>query len=326
MKYFVALLLLFFSCSNQENITNNNTKDQKPQPTGFVYFRLSDQDTIRYLDATDSVFYALPVTVKGLKSFDVSADGQILIMTDLSRIYVYDLLTRRVLKSVQPAFPPVGKITVNKDGRIAVYETMYHGRLQLALFFTDSENSLIIDSLSTESASSPLISPSGRLVAFKQTNGLYLAVLSNFQKVRLWNSPLVPDDFSPAEGYLSAEGLIFDLIRASKYPGSHAGKVKFISNYEVIWNQEPGGIFKKTTLSGSSETFLFNVQYQVQDFTLAPDNRFLVAVHFDGTALVFTVYDYLDRQLEYSRSFPAQNGQVVKGLKWPLKPSDFSGE
>ncbi len=326
MKYFVALLLLLFSCSNQENVTSNDTKDQKPQPTGFVYFRLSDQDTIRYLDAADSVFYVLPVAVKGLKSFDVSADGQMLVMTDLTRIYLYDLLTRRVLKTVKPAFPPVGKITVNKDGKIVVYETMFHGRLQLALFFADSENNLIIDSLNTESASDPLISPSGRLVAFKQTDGLYVSVLSNFQKVRLWNSPLAPDDFSPAERYLSARGLVFDLIHPSKYPGEHTGRVKFISNYELIWNQEPGEIFKKATLSGSAETFLFSLQNRAQDFALAPDGRFMVAVHFDGTALAFTVYDYLDRQLEYSRSLPVRSGQSVLGLKCPLKPSGFTEE
>ncbi len=322
----VVFLLTLLSCRSfdEPSVKKSMTK---PRASGNIYFRIGGRDSVFYLDADKREFKALPIRFPHLWDFDISKDGNWLLVAYGTHIDRYNLLKLRKDYSRQVSFPPYGKITVGRYGRVIIYETQYQARRQLAVLYIETGENFILTSVGQGAAFDPLLAPSGQEYAWSQYDGLYFARLNQTKPVRLSGAAITAEDFSPSGTYLTAGGQIYDVRALSPYPGKHGGHLRFIDDYYLI-QQKPADSdsLQKINISGTKRTFLFRTGIAITNFTVGNGQRFVVAVcdAADAQDFLFYAYDFVDLEKEFTLSFPRMRQEKIDKLVWPLRPSSLA--
>ncbi len=322
----ISVVLILVNCSNFDEPSVKKSLS-KPKAAGNIYFSISGTDSIFYLDADDRSFKSLPITLHQMWDFDISQDGNWLLVAQGSQMDRYNLLKLRHDYSRTLKFQPRGRISCNKDGRVIIYETEYHATRRLAVLYIETGDNFVLNSANNGAAYAPLIAFSGQEYAWTQYDGLYYGRLNQTQPVRIANQPVEPEDFSPSGLYLTADGKIFDLRAFSQYPGKQGGRLRFIDDYFLV-QQKPtdSDSLQKINISGTERTFLFRTGQPIIDFRIADGQRFVVSVSAaaDAETLFFFIYDFVDLQKEFSLSFPTGRQTKLKKLIWPVRPSSLT--
>ncbi len=327
---FVAAALILWgmyvtACQSTDDDLSIKSSLTKPKPSGKIYFSLTNVDSVFYLDADRLEFGRMPLTIDHLWDFDVSKDGNWLLVLHGQQIDRINLLKFRIDYSVHLDLPPIGKLTCEKYGSVALYETTQNAQKRIAIVYVESGENFLLKSNGDFSAYSPLMQPLGRAFAWTQNDGLYYSKIGQQSIIKLSDAPLIPIDFSPSGNYLSSGGEIFDLYALSRYPGEHGGKLKFIDDYNLI-QQKPlnADSLQRINISGTERVFLFRTHLPIVDFVVSDGQRFVLAVSQDDDQLLFDAYDFVDREKEFHLIFPTRQGQLKK-LLWPMRPSSLSG-
>ncbi len=322
----LVLIIALFSCRSfdEPSVKKSMTK---PKASGNIYFSISGRDSVFYLDADNRKFKALPMRFAQLWDFDVSKDGNWLLVAYGTHIDRYNLLKLRKDYSRQVSFPPYGKITVGRYGRVIIYETQYQARRQLAVLYIETGENFILTSVGQGAAFDPLLAPSGQEYAWTQYDGFYFTRLNQNKPVQIASAPIIAEDFSPSGTYLTAGGQIYDVRALSPYPGKHGGHLRFIDDYFLI-QQKPVDCdsLQKINISGTSRTFLFRTGTPILNFVVGSGQRFVVSVSAaaDTQDFLFYVYDFVDLQKEFSIHFPRTRQSKLNKLVWPLRPSSLT--
>jgi hypothetical protein len=322
---FVLWGLFASACQSTDDDLSIKPSLTKPKPSGKIYFSLTNVDSVYYLDADRQEFGRFPLTIDHLWDFDVSKDGNWLLVLHGQQIDRINLLKFRIDYSVHLKLPPIGKLTCEKKGSVALYETTQNAQKRIAIVYVESGDNFLLKSKGDLSAYAPLIQPSGGAFAWTQNDGLYYSKIGQQSIFKLSDAPLISLDFSPSGNYLSSGGEIFDLYALSKYPGEHGGKLKFIDDYNLI-QQKPihSDSLQRINISGTARVSLFQTHLPIVDFVISDGQRFVLAVSQDDDRLLFDAYDFVDREKEFHLIFPTRQGQLKK-LLWPMRPASLTG-
>lgn len=327
LKNMMAACILSFSLlfllSNCQSFDEPGVKPSKtkPAPSGNIYFRLAGVDSIYFLDTETREFKRLALPLNHLWDFDVSGDGNWLLIAHGNKIERMNLLKFTFDYSRTPSILPNGQISCNRDGRVVIYETQYELKKRVAILYVESGDNFVLKSDGDFAAYNPLLNPAGQAYAWTQNSGLYYAKLNQSSFIKLYDRAILPESFSPSGNYLTSDGHIFDLFTLSIYPGNHGGKLKFIDDYNLI-QQKPADAdsLQRINISGTERVFLFRTHIPIVDFVISDSQRFVASVSADDSELLFTVFDFVDLEKEFEAAFPIRQKKLSK-LIWPLKPS-----
>ncbi len=314
------------ACQSTDDDLSIKPSLTKPKPSGKIYFSLTNVDSVFYLDADRLEFGRMPLTIDHLWDFDVSKDGNWLLVLHDQQIDRINLLKFRIDYRVHLDLPPIGKLTCEKYGSVALYETTQNAQKRIAIVYVESGDNFLLKSNGNFSAYAPLMQPLGGGFAWTQKDGLYYSKIGQQSIVKLSDAPLIPIDFSPSGNYLSSGGEIFDLYALSRYPGEHGGKLKFIDDYYLI-QQKPlnSDSLQRINISGTERVSLFQTHLPIVDFVISDGQRFVLAVSQDDDQLLFDAYDFVDKEKEFHLTFPTRQGQLKK-LLWPMRPASLSSD
>ncbi|RLD15501.1 hypothetical protein DRI50_04020 [candidate division KSB1 bacterium] len=322
----LAALILILSCNNfdEPSVKKSHTK---PKPAGNIYFKFSGIDSIYFLDTERHQFKTVNIAVPQLWDFDISQDGNWLLVAYGSYIDRYNLLKFHRDYSRKVEFLPRGRITCNGDGRVIIYETEYHAQRRLAVLYIETGDNFILSSANDGAAFAPKIAHSGNEYAWTQYDGLYYGRINQIIVQRLSPKSIEAEDFSPSGVYLAADGDIFDVRSFSKYPGEHGGHLRFIDDYFLI-QQKPSDSdsLQKINISGTERTYLFHTGMPIINFAVSNSQRFVIAVCTspDAERFLFYVFDFVDLEDEFNLSFPVVRQAALSKLIWPVPPSSSS--
>ena len=323
---FVLLLVMLTNCSNFDEPSVKKSQ-AKPKASGNIYFSLSGKDSIYFLDTDQHKFDSFTISIPQLHDFDISQDGNWLLVAYGSHIDRYNLLKFRRDYSRKVQFLPTGRITVNRDGRVVIYETQYQAMRRLAVLYIETGDNFILKSANDGAAFAPKIAPSGQEYAWSQYDGLYYGKLNQTNPVRISSANIQAEDFSPSGTYLAADGDIFDVRALSKYPGEHGGHLRFIDDYFLI-QQKPADSdsLQKISISGGERTFLFRTGQPIINFVVGSGQRFVASVSTtpDAENLLFYIFDFVDLEKEFTMNFHTGPQVKLNKLIWPLRPSSSS--
>lgn len=330
-KFFCAAFLLTVSlilthCSSFDEPSVKKS-ESKPKASGNIYFNLAGIDSIYFLDADQRQFSSFSIPLPQLWDFDISQDGNWLLVAYGSQIDRYNLLKFRRDYSRVLKYLPRGKITVNQDGRVVIYETEYQAARRLAVLYIETGDNFILSSMNNGVAFAPKIAPSGQEYAWSQYDGLYYRKLNQTNSIRISSRTIQAEDFSQSATYLAAGGDIFDLRALNKYPGIHGGHLRFIDDYFLI-QQKPVDCdsLQKINISGTERIFLFRTGQPIIDFEVADGQRFVASVSTapDAESFLFYVFDFVDLEKEFTMQFHVNPQTKLNKLIWPLRPSSSS--
>ena len=330
VKFFLPIICLglvfLAACSNVTENRLNESGDVNPKPNAnsAFYFLLQDDAFIvsfqPYTKKLDTIFVGL----HNVADFAVGSGGNVLFAISTDSIFRKDLLQLGLNKRWALTYKFHDRLVCGNAGPFCAYETVVNGIQRIALFNEATGQNVLIEEDNPGALTAPLLSTWEKWLAFSAKDGLYLKSLSSNTVARLSDSSLKAQDFSPAESYLSADGRIFDLITLKKEPVERSGLIKFIDEFTIIWVPWNSALVKKANLSGTEEVILFETKSPVLDFAISPERRFVVAVNAEAQSLVFTVFDFLDMELESTLTLSQAGHKRLIKLTWPEKPGDLT--
>ncbi len=315
LKVFLVTFLLF-SCSSSPEKTISDV-NPKPNPSNPIYFHLQDDSLVWILDPNVRTFDSLKLSRKPWLDVTISGNGRYLIGLISDSLIQFDLLNQRVIKTFALKNTALGNLSCNQDASLVAFEGIAEGQRAIFLFYLQDGLSQVY----RKNSSHPLLSPSARWLAFNTSQNLIVGSVTDAREMTLATVPLIPQDFSPQESYLSASGKLFDLQLLQKFPVERNGIVKFIDEIWLIWVEAQGRSLTKSNLSGTEQSQLFETPAPVIDFAISAEKRFVVSVHPDEGSFVFSVFDFLDQEMEFTISFPNPENRTFKRLLWPEKPA-----
>ncbi len=326
LKTTVLLFLLFlFTLACSRFSSDSSTGDEgdtnpKPNPSNLIYFLMQNHNSIFILNPELGKFDTLQFIPDTLIDFSISGSRFLFALTRDS-LFQYDLLNERLLKRFALTYEPKGQLSSNADGSLVVYETQKNNKKNVCFFYPSTKSTFLLGQ-ALASPHFPLLSPSGRWLAFARNDGFYIKSVTSQSETRLYSTPLRPIQFSPGDSYLSAGGLIFDLLNVQIEPNNgRRGIIKFIDNENIIWAIPNSTILKMGKLSGTSETFLFSTDTPIIDFEISREKQFVAGVNVQAGGLNFTIYDFSNHEMEAAFVFPFSPEDQLLRLVWPEKPS-----
>lgn len=318
----ILFSILIYSCSifsDPENDHKNGISAGE-RLKGAIYFNvLNPHQIIRYVPALNT-FEVIADQDKSPAAMSVSKNHRYLsFRKGENSIHFIDLESglERVYTS---SYQLLDDLTMDGDGGLLVCPAIVGVDTTVLLVYSDSFQEEIFDAWQYRGVRDVLFSHTNFNLAWMSSRGLFLRNLTTPDIRHITTDVLPPDDFSPSGRYLAAGGRIFSTQDGQLYPGKVSGRIKFIDDRFVLFNEEGSNVIKIANLSGTTIIDLYESLFREALFSVSPEGSFAAILDKDETELILVLLDLETKDILRSVRFSLTSQTLAGDFFWRYPP------